>query len=90
MEGLREDGCGRCRMVEAIRQEAWEDHPGVALIQPAAQRYGEMKVAGVAVWYLGKKGGTAYFTSLAVIDALQGIFYVERGDLWRSSQCITG
>lgn len=43
-----------------IRREAWEDHPGVALIQPAALRYGEMKVAETVSTVFGKKGGTAY------------------------------
>ena len=45
----------------------------MALIQPAALRYGEMKVVRICSQIAGNKGGTAYTTSLA-IGILQGTF----------------
>ncbi len=41
------------------RRKAWEHRPGVALIESAALRYGEMKVVRVCQTDFDNKGGTA-------------------------------
>lgn len=59
----------RCKVegkeLQAVLSQAGEDHLGVALIRLGGSRYEQMKWQS---FIFCNKGGTAYFTSLAIYD----------------------
>lgn len=73
--------------LQAVLSQAGEDHLGVALIRPGGSRYEQMKwqlFCWQAVFVLlvrhehCNKGGTAYFTSLAIYDCKGLSYCMER------------